>query len=302
MPNIVVSQDDYRIISFQEYLNHQPLKDHLLNKYAWVKSIIVAIFPLPNQNVEKRNYLTAKFAYGKDYHKVVGEQLENLAISLQLKRYEIFTDVSFLDEKLLCYLAGLGSYGKNNLIITPKYGTNIVIGEIITDEVFPYEKRIIPDLCLDCDLCVKKCPTNALDNGFNRQSCLSYLTQYPSKDYPLYDKLRDLAVGCDICQDVCPHNKKTYPYLDDFQFDEKSIINLEILKDMDEKKYQAYYHDKTFNWIGYLKMLRNIIVLDANNNHISYEDIEKFQKLYQSEKWFYNHLAYLKGKINHGKY
>lgn len=302
MPNLAVNQDDYRIISFKEYLNHQPVKDHLLKKYAWVKSIIVAIFPLPNQNVEKQNYLTAKFAYGKDYHQVVKEQLENLAISLQLKRYETFTDVSFLDEKLLCYLAGLGSYGKNNLIITPKYGTNIVIGEIITDEVYHHEKRIVPDLCLDCDLCVKKCPTKALDNGFNRQLCLSYLTQYPSKDYSLYDKLTDLAVGCDICQDVCPNNKKTYPYFDDFQFDEKSVINLEVLRNLDEKKYQEYYHDKTFNWIGYLKMLRNIIVLDVNNNNISYEEIENFQKLYQSEKWFNNHLAYLKGKINHGKY
>ena len=285
---------DYGIISYEDYVQHQPKR-----KQDWIRSILVFVFPYQNQNQTGR-YLTAKFAYGEDYHIVVKEKLTEIAKTLELNRYEVMVDVSFLDEKLCASLAGIGTIGKNNLIISKKFGTFVVIGEIVTDEVFDYYDQPIFSLCNNCSLCIDACPTKALDNGFDRKKCLSYLTQGKSKDFDLYNNLTDICFGCDICQDVCYHNEKTNPYFDNFNFNQKSVIDINDLKKLDSETFLKHYHDKTFNWIGYLKMLRNIIVLDANNNNISLEDLNYFQNLYKDELWFYNHLEYLKGKLKHG--
>lgn len=286
---------DVGVINFNTYLNYKKIK----NK-DWIKSIIVFVFPYQNTNIYGK-YITAKFAYGKDYHQVVNEKITEVAEELGLNRYEVMVDVSYLDEKLCAYLAGLGTYGKNNLLITPKYGTYVVIGEIVTDEVFEKYDEPIESLCKDCDICVTKCPTHALDNGFDRKSCLSYLTQTTSKNFETYENIKNICFGCDICQDVCIHNKKKdYQYINEFNFNEKSQIDILKLKAIDENTYQNFYFDKTFNWIGYLKMLRNILVLEVNNKNISYEELEYFQNKHQDCSWFYNHLEYLKGKVKDG--
>lgn len=285
---------DFGIVNVEDYLRYKPIKED------WVKSIIIFIFPYQYKKEQTEKYPPARFAYGKDYHLVVRNELEEVAKLLELSKYQVMVDVSFLDEKLCASLAGLGTIGKNTLLITPKYGTFVVIGEIVTDQVFSHYDKPIESLCIDCDLCVKKCPTKALDNGFERSQCLSHLTQSASNNFDLYDKIKDLAFGCDICQEVCPHNKKNHDFSKEFNFNQKSVINLNILKTLNKKTYLDYYADKNFNWIGYLKMLRNIIVLEANNNNISLYEINYFQNLYKNVSWFNEHMDYLKGKINNG--
>jgi len=297
MSNIIdlKAKYDIGVIAFETYLEYKKVKNQ-----DWIKSIIVAVFPYQYKKEKDGKYLTAKFAYGKDYHLVVQEKLEEIAKELKLEKYKVMVDVSFLEEKVCAHLAGLGSIGKNSLLITPKYGTQVVIGEIVTDKEFPSYDKPIENLCTDCDICVKKCPTQALENGLDRKKCLSYLTQSTSNNYQLYDNIIDVCYGCDICQEVCYHNKKEYQYLEDFAFNNNSLINIEKLKKIDKDSYKEVYADKTFNWIGYLKMLRNIIVLEANNNNISLDDLNYFQKLYKDYSWFYDHLEHLKGKINNG--
>jgi epoxyqueuosine reductase QueG len=291
---------DYNYVSINDYLKYQNIEDKYLKKYPWMKSIIVFVFPFSNKEVKRIRYLPARYAYGEDYHKVVKEKLEDIALQLGLDNFITNVDVSFLDEKLLAYLAGLGGYGRNNLIITDEYGTNIAIGEIVTDKIFHYNNLFISNPCGECNICLRACPTKAPnDNGFIKNNCISYLTQYISDEYHLYDKVFNLAVGCDICQVVCPLNKdKDYEYDPRFDFNDKSLIDLKILKKLDKKSFQNYYANKSFNWIGYLKMLRNILTLETNNNNITTSELNYFQKKYKDVKWFYLHLEYLKGKIN----
>lgn len=289
---------DYGVISINDYLKYQEIDEKYKTMYPWMCSIIVFIFPFSNKEVERKRYLSARYAFGLDYHEVVKEKLEEIAKELELINYITLTDVSFLDEKLLAYLAGLGGYGKNNLIISSKYGTNFAIGEIVTDKVFEYNDILSESPCGSCSICIKACPTKAISSeGFTKGKCISYLTQYISDDYHLYDKIYNQAVGCDICQLVCPLNKKEYEYDPRFDFNEKSIINLEILKKLDSKTYKENYKDKSFHWIGYLKMLRNILTLDVNNKTITIEELNYYQNKYKDVKWFYLHLEYLKGKI-----
>ncbi|MFA7435826.1 MAG: QueG-associated DUF1730 domain-containing protein [Bacilli bacterium] len=291
---------DYNFVSIDRYLEYQQIEEKHKELYPWMRSVLVFVFPFSNKPVEKKRYLSARFAYGDDYHIIVKEKLENIARELGLNNYHTMTDVSFLDEKLLAYLGGLGGYGKNNLIITKKYGTNIAIGEIITDKIFDYNNAFLESPCGDCIICLRACPTKAITaDGYTRTKCISFLTQYISDEFHLYDKVLSLAVGCDICQVVCPFNKnKEYDYDQRFDFNYKSIINLDIIKTLDKHSYKEFYANKSFNWIGYLKMLRNILTLDTNNKNITIEKLNYFQRKHKSVKWFDLHLEYLKGKLN----
>ena len=73
-------------------------------------------------------------------------------------------------------LAGLGVFGKNNLVIVPDYGPRIRFRALWTDlevETLPLRKSLSP--CNECSqLCRKHCPMEAFSNGdYNRERCLS---------------------------------------------------------------------------------------------------------------------------------
>lgn len=283
------------VISYENYLKHTEKNDE---RYNWVKSIIVYIFPYPNETVDGK-YSPAKFAYGKDYHQVIKSFLDEEAKCEKLERYEALVDISFLNEKLCACLSGLGVIGKNTLFISNKFGSSVLIGEIVTDKVIDNAiKTSELKMCIGCDICVKSCPNDALEFGFDKNKCLSFLSQKVSYDFSLYDNMKTYF-GCDICQDVCPMNKKKNDFNDVFSYDEKANLDLKKMEEIDD--YKEFAKDKTYSWIGHLKMLRNIIVVKCNNNDITIDEINKYQKKYGNIKWFFDHLEYLKGKIKNGK-
>ena len=281
------------IISYEYYL--KKTKKEVKETYNWVKSIICYAIPYPNISINGK-YFPAKFSLGKDYHKIVKEFLEDEAQKANLEKYETFVDVSFLDEKLCACLAGLGVKGMNDLFISNEYGSFVYLGEIVTDKVCNY-KEVEVKGCLDCRKCVESCPNNALENGFNKEKCLSFLNQKSSNNFSLFNKM-EKYYGCDICQDVCPMNKNTSYNSFVFDVDEKAQMDLKKLENILD--YKEFSSDKTYSWIGYLKMLRNIIVLEAKNNNINLEKINYYQNKYKDVKWFYDHLEYLKGENKNG--
>ena len=58
--------------------------------------------------------------------------------------------------------AGMGTFGRHNLVIHPRFGTQIGLTALITDLEIEADAKIEKDLCIHCDLCVKNCPGNAL--------------------------------------------------------------------------------------------------------------------------------------------
>ncbi len=293
----------HKIIRYQDYLL---AKEEKINpNYQWVESIIVFLFPYPEKTHQVSGYLPAKFAYGEDYHLVVKQKLEDVAKDLELNRYEVLVDKSFLDEKAVTVLAGLGEIGRNNLLLTPEFGSRVFIGEIVTDKKL--EASIIKkdptcsNICLHCNLCVEHCPTKALEDGFEKTKCLSFLSQKGSKDYPLYDKM-ECYCGCDVCQDVCPLNQKDYQYLEEFDYHEDSCMNLADIIDLNNEEFARKYANKTFHWIPVKRMIRNLLVLEANKGKLSMKDIEFFQKKFYNTDWLVDHLEYLKGRIQRGNH
>jgi len=59
--------------------------------------------------------------------------------------------------------AGLGVFGRHNLVIHPRFGTRIVFTAILTELPLESDPPVRKDLCTQCDLCVEACPAHALD-------------------------------------------------------------------------------------------------------------------------------------------
>lgn len=59
--------------------------------------------------------------------------------------------------------AGLGVFGRHNIVIHPELGTRIIFTAVLTELELDSDERITDDLCIHCDLCVKNCPGNSLD-------------------------------------------------------------------------------------------------------------------------------------------
>ena len=173
------------------------------------QSIITILFPYYIK-IGKHNI--SRYAIVPDYHNVCGNILKKISLELSsaFKNYKFvpFIDNSPFPEVMCGVLSGLGAIGDNNLLINEKYGSWVFIGEIVTDLKLKGSKSYKE--CLHCGACKAACPGGCLGYGcFNKQNCLSYITQKKGTLEP-YEisliKKSPLIWGCDICQECCPMN------------------------------------------------------------------------------------------------
>lgn len=239
------------------------------------KSIIAAVFPYYS---DVSPCEISRYAMPPDYHVVAGEMLKSAASKLRESfagfSFEPFCDASPIPEVYAARLAGLGVQGRNGLLITPRFGSFVFIGEIVTDlEIAPSENP--GGECIDCGRCAGLCPSGAISQkGVERTRCVSEISQ---KKGELSDEERALlrkagtVWGCDICQNVCPMNKNIETtYIEKFKSD---IINSDILNELDNENFENKYACRAFMWRGKKVLQRNKSILqgDADNN-INVED------------------------------
>ena len=280
---------DFGIIKFsKEFLKNNIIEE---SKFNWVKSVIVFIFPYDSKT-QKYNYLPAKLSYGVDYHKIVKREIELFLTELgEIGKVEILVDNSFLDEKQIAIKAGLGIMGLNNLLIS-KNGSYNVIGEVLSGYQFEKYDDFDFKKCIECNKCVIECPTNALENGYNRKNCISYLNQSKTNRFDLLEKMSNYY-GCDICQDVCPYNKGLSRGLKEFAFNLDSVVTLDEMLNIDENIFNSKYSEKSFHWIGYLKIIRNLLFLYQKDGLLTKKHLELAKKKNtNNEDWFNNTIDY----------
>lgn len=70
--------------------------------------------------------------------------------------------VSPIPHKTVATKAGLGWIGKNCLLVTPEYGSAVRISSLLANAPLEYGEAIRQSHCGACNLCVKKCPAQAL--------------------------------------------------------------------------------------------------------------------------------------------
>ncbi len=147
-----------------------------------------------------------------NYYGALKSRLVQVAAAIQ-KEFGAISRVSSnyvtLAEKPLAARSGLGFYGKNGIIITPRHGSYVVLGEIVTDlEIEPDPP--LETNCGECDACMKACPTGAIEKPgrVNRGRCIQYIGErrgtVPHRIREAWD---NRFYGCSTCQDVCPFNR-----------------------------------------------------------------------------------------------
>ena len=105
--------------------------------------------------------------------------------------------VGILSMRHMAVLAGLGSLGKNTLLINKLYGNFITLGAILTDLDLKSDP-LSKNLCIDkCSLCIDNCPVGALDGKTTNQKLCRPHT------YTTNDRGFDV-VNCNKCRTICP--------------------------------------------------------------------------------------------------
>lgn len=181
-----------------------------------IRSVIVigvvipkgCVRPLPQGRAEYTNTLMAgtatlrviAFRVARDLEK---EGYEAALVPIEGSEFGMwYTDKETLRAdislKYAAWLAGLGSYGLNQLLITREAGPRIRMTAILTDAPLepdhPTEPTLIRSECAACQICVKVCPVGALsaDGTIRPQVCRDYM----------FSTLGGLR--CGMCIHVCP--------------------------------------------------------------------------------------------------
>jgi len=158
----------------------------------------------------------SRYAWGDDYHEVVGAKLRSLLAWIQSEIPEaegkVCVDIQPMMDKAWAARAGLGWIGKHTNLITPEYGSWVFIGELLLNLELEYDSEIVADHCGTCTLCIDACPTQAITEPYvvDSNKCISYATielREPALPQPVAENLEGWFYGCDICQDVCPWNR-----------------------------------------------------------------------------------------------
>lgn len=156
------------------------------------------------------------------YHTPIRRNLKRLLQLIRVQYPEVngrgVVDTAPIFEKSWAVRAGLGSVGRNTLLINERLGSNFNIGILLLDVDLPPDAPFERDLCPPhCRACLDACPTGALHSSLGDaphgssadalhgsrtldcRLCLSYISQItPCAPY-----------GCTICQQACPHNNRT---------------------------------------------------------------------------------------------
>jgi epoxyqueuosine reductase len=169
----------------------------------------------------------SRYAWGRDYHKVLGSRLKALSRwiegELPTERTRWYVDTGPVAEKLWAMQAGLGWIGKHSLLLTRELGSWVFLGVVLTTLDLAADAPHTAH-CGTCTRCIEACPTGAITDpgGVDARRCIAYHT-LESHDLTLPDliqtNLHNWVAGCDICQEVCPWNQRfaTPSRIPDFQ-------------------------------------------------------------------------------------
>jgi len=216
----------------------------------------------------------ANYARYEDYHLFIKKQLRKLTDFITCvagtdSKFRICVDSAPLAERSLAARAGLGFIGKNHMLINPKLGPQILLGEIITNLKLKTDEPIINN-CSNCNKCLSACPTGALraDGQFDATKCISYLTIEYKDRIPedLAGKIGDRLFGCDECVLACPYQKdapvrknKNFKFYKD-----RTRLNLQDILDMSKDYFEAEFTDSPIKRLSLERLKRNARICLAN--------------------------------------
>ncbi len=215
----------------------------------------------------------ARYALGRDYHKLMRNRLQRLAERLQEEvgpfGHRVFVDSAPVLERALARNAGLGWIGKHTCLIDKDGGSWFFLGEIYVDLPLPVDAPASAH-CGTCMRCIDVCPTQAITAPYrlDARRCISYLTI--EHDGAIPEELRapmgNRIFGCDDCQLVCPWNKfaKRHDEPDFRARNDLDTATLPRLFAWDEAEFLRRTEGSAIRRSGHERWLRNIAVALGN--------------------------------------
>ena len=224
----------------------------------------------------------AQYARQRDYHRVIRARAQRVLTTLQLatSRCRIVVDTAPLLERELAEGGGHGFIGKNTCFISPKHGSYLLLGAILTpaldgaQAIAPPapDSRTARGGCGTCQRCQVHCPTGALDADYqlDARKCLSWLTIENRGEIPeqYWQFLGNYFYGCDICQIVCPYNRnqpktKAKP---------RHFPPLEKIACMTQREYEQYFGGTALTRAKRAGLMRNALIAMYVKQHPQLKD------------------------------
>src|SRR5207253_5905349 len=212
----------------------------------------------------------ARYAWGDDYHEVIGEKLDKIDNFLREfgGEQKCYVDTGPVLERDYAAEAGIGWHGKSTMLIDTQLGTWFFLAEILTTlELAPDAPQ--RDRCGTCTRCITACPTGAITqpHRLDARRCISYLTIELKGAIPL--KLRpligDRIYGCDDCLDACPWNRFASVSREaSFAATPATRMPLRDYLALDDMQFRALFRRSPIKRIKRRGFLRNVCVALGN--------------------------------------
>ena len=207
----------------------------------------------------------ASYACARDYHKSIKKMLLSMLKQLQASDPSVqgraFVDSAPLFEKQYAVEAGLGWIGRQSLLITPKYGSYVLLGELVLNtEVDMYDTPLQTSGCGECHRCMDACPNGAIIEPMtiNTARCISCHTIEAEPQTQL--DLHGWIFGCDECQNICPYNRRATMHRNpsfDPLFDPRNI-SAEQWTAMSEEEFSLRFGTTPLKRSGLERIKKNI--------------------------------------------
>jgi len=218
----------------------------------------------------------ARYAWGGDYHRTLGDRLTRLEIRIKTLAPEadtrVYVDTGPVMEKAWAQQAGLGWIGKHSNLVSAEHGSWLLLGEVLTTlDLTPDEPAT--DLCGSCRLCIQACPTGAIVEPYvvDARRCISYLTiEFRGSEDTIASEVRqgmgNRIFGCDDCLDVCPFNLQASGKADE-AFSPLPISlapRLSELAALTETSFLEQFRDSPIRRAKREGLLRNVAIAQKN--------------------------------------
>jgi len=109
----------------------------------------------------------------------------------------------------LAVMAGLGELGRNNILVSDRFGSRVRIGAITTSLPLTCDQPIhlgVDDFCRICKKCAVNCPSSSLTTG--EKKLVRGIRKWTTAVEQCYSYWRAVGTDCGICMAVCPFSHK----------------------------------------------------------------------------------------------
>lgn len=214
----------------------------------------------------------SQYAYGKDYHIVIKEKLNELISRISEKHGAVqargFVDSAPVLERAWAKRAGIGWNGKHTLMINKQRGSFFFLATIVIDIAIEESHSFEVNHCGTCTRCIDACPTEAIiaPEVIDARKCISYLTIELKEAIPeeFKGKMDGWMYGCDVCQQVCPWNRFSITHQEPaFQAAEQLLkMTLRDWEEMNQQTFSQLFSKSAVKRTKFLGLKRNLEFLE----------------------------------------